>query len=78
MGAPDGSGAIQHTAFGKRSHFSIPGERESLLITPGQPSKSAIAFRMGSRNPVLQMPPLGTHLVDEAGRQLIERWISEN
>jgi hypothetical protein len=32
---------------------------------------------MRSRAPLIQMPPLGTALVDEEGLALIERWIRE-
>ena len=35
--------------------------------TPGDPERSALAQRMGSRWAALQMPPLGTELVDERG-----------
>ena len=33
--------------------------------------------RIGSRYPALQMPPLGTELVDEEAVALIHRWIAE-
>jgi hypothetical protein len=32
---------------------------------------------MASRNPIAQMPPLGTRLVDEEAVALIHRWIAE-
>ena len=37
-----------------------------------------LAWRMRSRNPNTQMPPLGTAIVDEEGLALIERWINLN
>jgi hypothetical protein len=33
--------------------------------------------RAGSRYPALQMPPLGTELVDEEALALLRRWIAE-
>ena len=32
-------------------------------------------LRARSRNPVTQMPPLGTQLADDEGLALIDRWI---
>ena len=37
-----------------------------------------IVARIASRYPLLQMPPLGSQLVDEEAVTLIERWISED
>jgi hypothetical protein len=34
--------------------------------------------RMASRSPALQMPPLGTELVDRQAMDLIERWITQS
>ena len=33
--------------------------------------------RAGSRYPALQMPPLGTELVDDEALALLRRWIAE-
>lgn len=60
------------------SRFRLPGEHASLRIAPGRPRQSAIWFRMQSREPLAQMPPLGTKLVDRAGVQLISRWITSD
>jgi len=46
-------------------------------IAPGQSDRSAIPQRMASRSPMLQMPPLGTALVDADAVELINRWIAE-
>jgi hypothetical protein len=37
-----------------------------------------IVARMASRYPLMQMPPLGSQLVDEEAVALITRWISED
>jgi len=55
------------------SVWEAPGER----VRAGDPDRSVLAFRMGSRNPVSQMPPLGSRLVDEEAVALIRKWIAE-
>ncbi|UTW09652.1 hypothetical protein [Pseudomonas benzenivorans] len=44
-------------------------------IVPGDAARSLLLARMRSRNPVLQMPPLGTAQTDAQANALIERWI---
>jgi hypothetical protein len=44
-------------------------------IAPGNSSGSAVHFRMGQRNNYSAMPPVDTHVVDEAGLSLIGSWI---
>ena len=39
---------------------------------------SMLLARMASRHPVLQMPPLGTRVVDEDAVALLRRWIAED
>ena len=48
----------------------------ALRIAPGRPELSALPQRMASRWPSLQMPPLGTSLVDADAVDLINRWIA--
>jgi hypothetical protein len=48
-----------------------------LRIEPGQPERSGLMQRVGSRYPALQMPPLGTEIVDDEAVALLYRWISE-
>jgi len=59
--------------------FKIPGipAGESHLLSPGDPSRSAIVYRMRSRRPSSQMPPLGSVLPDQEALRLIEEWIAE-
>jgi hypothetical protein len=56
-----------------------PGQpAEAILrIAPGQPERSGLLQRIASRYAALQMPPLGTELVDGDAVALIERWIAE-
>jgi hypothetical protein len=44
-------------------------------IVAGDAARSLLLARMRSRNPVLQMPPLGTVRTDAQANALIERWI---
>jgi hypothetical protein len=48
-----------------------------LRVEPRHPEASALLDRMASRYPALQMPPLGTELVDQDAIALIHRWISD-
>jgi cytochrome c553 len=48
-----------------------------MRIARRQPDRSLLVERMRSRVPVLQMPPLGTQLVDDEGVRLMTRWIDD-
>jgi hypothetical protein len=67
------------TALGRPSRFKLSASPETVeRICAGQPDKSMVVARMESRNPLVQMPPLGTRLVDTDAVQLIRRWIAED
>jgi hypothetical protein len=68
------------TAVNRKGRFRIPGvePRTTFLIRPGDPAHSAVLFRMSTRNPFYQMPPLGTKLADVDAVNLIKRWIQED
>lgn len=53
------------------SAWEGPHER----VVAGRPDRSVLAFRMASRNPAAQMPPLGTRIVDDDAVELIRNWI---
>lgn len=77
----DAEAAVQPTmatAVGQAVRKPAPGQSpEALLrVAPGHPERSALAERIGSRRPALQMPPLGTELVDREAVELIRRWIA--
>jgi hypothetical protein len=66
------------TTIGQRSKFvpsvwEAPGDR----VHAGDPDRSVLALRMASRNPVAQMPPVGSRIVDEEAVALIRKWIAE-
>jgi hypothetical protein len=66
---------LEHT-----SHYPIPGAAPgtSFFVRPGDPGHSAIAYRMSTRNPLRQMPPLGTAIADDDALRLISRWIEKD
>ncbi len=55
-----------------------PGQSPDAVnrIEPGHPERSGLVQRAGSRSPALQMPPLGTELVDREAMTLLENWIA--
>jgi hypothetical protein len=67
-----------------RSLIEIPGryrvagaDRLLRIVTPGDAHASVLPLRMRSRDPRVQMPPLGTSIPDTEAIALIERWINE-
>lgn len=48
------------------------------LVAPGDAQASLLALRMRSRDPRVQMPPLGTAIADSESLALIERWIDRH
>jgi hypothetical protein len=47
------------------------------LIAPGAPARSVLLARMKSRDAARRMPPISSHVVDDAGVALISQWIAE-
>jgi hypothetical protein len=72
--------AIRRTLIETASRFRPPGTTEALtrLVVPGRSQVSVLPLRMRSRDPRIQMPPLGTALPDEQAVALIERWIDHD
>jgi hypothetical protein len=66
------------STVGQPVRKAAPGQspEATLRVDPQQPHRSALAERVASRYPPLQMPPLGTALVDEEAVALIRRWIA--
>jgi hypothetical protein len=56
-----------------------PGQSPNavLRVEPGYADRSGLTQRVSSRYPPLQMPPLGTELVDDEAVALLYRWIAE-
>ncbi|MEM9054621.1 MAG: hypothetical protein AAGB16_04785, partial [Pseudomonadota bacterium] len=63
---------------GKHPTAAGRGSGDALVvIKPGQPDKSILAYRMASDEPGVAMPELGRALVHAEGVALIEAWISD-
>jgi uncharacterized repeat protein (TIGR03806 family) len=45
-------------------------------ITPGRPDESWLLKRMSTVDPILRMPEVGRHLVDDEGVALVRAWIA--
>jgi hypothetical protein len=80
LGAAAGEEPAFRSAVGRESRFRIRGvpPEESRRIAPGSPDASTVARRMASRDPLVQMPPIGTHVVDDEALRLVEQWIRED
>jgi hypothetical protein len=64
---------------GAASRFRPAGARHAAqLVTPGASHASVLTLRMRSRDPRVQMPPLGSDVPDSEALALIERWIDSS
>lgn len=57
------------------TRYRAPGESSTQLLVPGDPTASVLLLRMRSRDPRVQMPPIGTDMPDHDALALIERWV---
>lgn len=60
------------------SRFQPASWQNAERVCVANPDQSVVVARMASRNPVLQMPPVGTRLVDDAAVALVRKWIAED
>ena len=70
---------VHATAVDAPGRYVVPGHspESSRLVAPAAPERSAVLFRMQSRRPSSQMPPLGTVLPDREAIDLVRGWIEE-
>jgi hypothetical protein len=73
----DGTPEALETAVDCASQYRPTGTEIHSRIVPGDPGQSLLIARVVSRDPVRQMPPMGTHRIDEQGVALLSRWIAE-
>lgn len=77
-GSAPGEPALR-TALGRAGTFALPGEaRPAVRIVAGEPGRSAVVARLSSRDAAVQMPPMGTHVVDDAAVELVAGWIRQD
>ena len=77
--SPVATAKVMRSLLDAPSRF-VPSGRTTVspVVAPGDSSNSVLPLRMRSRNPQVQMPPLGTAIADPAGLALIERWIDHD
>jgi hypothetical protein len=67
---------VLHSMLGVASRFRSRAAPEATqIVLPRHADASVLAVRMRSRNPFVQMPPLGTRVADAESLALIEQWI---
>jgi hypothetical protein len=71
--------SVLETLVERPVNKKAPGQSADALyrIAPMFPERSALFQRLSSRYPALQMPPLGTVMVDDEAVALFTRWIAE-
>jgi hypothetical protein len=74
---PSVTQAALDTAIDRTGRTRLRSHPDARLVAPGDPAASSLLLRMQSRDPLVQMPPLGTQAVDEVGVELVKRWIAE-
>lgn len=52
------------------------GIANARVIAPGEPERSVLIARMKLRDQINQMPPVASHLVDEAAVKVVSDWIA--
>jgi hypothetical protein len=79
-GDPAVQQSYRETVIGHLSKYQIPdlAAGESYRVLPGDPSRSSVVYRMGTRNPFRQMPALGTKIVDQQAVDLLTQWIKDD
>jgi hypothetical protein len=67
------------STIGQPVRKPAPGQSPDavLRVEPGHPDRSGLMQRVSSRSSALQMPPLGTELIDDEAVRLLYRWIEE-
>ncbi len=74
-----GASSVLRSLLGAISRFRLPGASASAqVIAPRSAAHSVLPARMRSRDPRVQMPPLGTAIPDHEALALIERWIDHD
>lgn len=76
VAAPAAANPVLESIVDVESQFHARGAPAGApRIAPGHEATSVIALRMASRDPLQQMPPLGTTAIDAEAMRLIGRWI---
>lgn len=75
---PAGSAARVRAALlnGPARYHPADAPPDARLVVPGAPEASLLLQRLQSRQPLRQMPPLGTRVPDDAGIAAVTTWIN--
>jgi cytochrome c553 len=75
--AADGD-AVSRALLGQFTAWQVPGRPDGTtrMLDSFAPEASAMLYRMRSRRPSSQMPPLGTVLRDETAIKAVEAWLA--
>jgi hypothetical protein len=60
------------------SRYQPDPQADARIVVPGDATASVLLRRMRSRDPRVQMPPLGTEHTDEQALALLTRWIRQD
>jgi hypothetical protein len=76
---PGDAHSARRSLVGAPSRYRMRGEPAGApIVAPGNAARSTLVLRMRSRDPLVQMPPLGTAIPDHDSLALIERWIDHD
>jgi hypothetical protein len=77
-GSAHGTASALRTLVGAPSRYRAPGlPAAAPLVAAGLPNASVLLARVRSRNPQMQMPPIGTRTPDSLAISLIEAWVAQ-
>ena len=75
---PSSAAVVLRSLIEAPGRYRVAGADEPMrIVSPGDAHASVLTLRMRSRDPRVQMPPLGTSVPDTEAIALIERWINE-
>lgn len=76
----DGSAGSRtiRTLLESESRYRFAGAADTRLVVPGNSQSGTLLARMRSRDPRIQMPPLGSAIPDLEAITLIEYWIDQD
>ena len=57
------------------AQFGTAGSTNGLLIEPGDAADSVLIRRMSSTDPLVRMPPVGSHVIDNDAVTMLSAWI---
>ena len=73
---PGSAEDVRQQLLEARSRYGQSVSRQAQVVVPGNAGDSVLLQRMRSRDPRVQMPPLGSAVPDAEALALIERWVN--